>query len=42
MGTLKNTEKDKGKVKMSRNPGIRENIITILVFCFIFYEKTFV
>lgn len=38
VGTLENTEKDTGKMKNSRNLAIRKNTITILVFCFIFYE----
>lgn len=34
IGILENSEKDKGKkIKTSGNPGIRENTITILVFC---------
>lgn len=39
--TLENTQKDKGKVKITKNPGIRENTITVLVFCFIFSEQIF-
>lgn len=43
IGILENSEKDKGKkIKTSGNPGIRENTITILVFCLKFYDRLLV